>query len=61
MYKYVSIAGSCGNGYSLKSAESVTNQMAAQGMELVQAFQSTTPGCFGSNSALVMVFKQRDS
>ncbi len=59
MYKFVTITGSCGSAYDIDRAERAANDMASNGYDLVQVYQSTTPGCFGANSALVMVFRQR--
>jgi len=56
MYKFVTIAGSCGSPYNLAKAEQTAVSMAQQGFRLAHVFQSTTPGCFGTNNALVMVF-----
>jgi len=58
MYKFVTISGSCGNPYDIGKCESNANQMLQQGYELMQVYQTTTPGCFSTNSVLVMVFKQ---
>jgi hypothetical protein len=60
MYKFVVIKGSCGNPYDINACEQQTNQMAAQGFDLFQVYQSTTTACLGQgNSVLVMIFKRR--
>jgi len=60
MYKFITIeAGCCQSGYSLTKCEDNANQMYKQGYDLVQVYQTSTPGCGTSNSALVMVFKKR--
>jgi hypothetical protein len=59
MYKFITISGSCGGEYDLKKCEDNANKMLQQGYELVQVYQTRTSACLGgSNSALVMVFKQ---
>jgi Domain of unknown function (DUF4177) len=58
MYKFVTVAGSCGSAYDIAKCETNANQMSQQGYELVQVYQTTTAGCFGANSSLVMVFKK---
>jgi hypothetical protein len=59
MYKFITVAGSCGSAYNISECEQHANRMANQGYALVQVYQSSTPSCFGSaNSALVMVFRQ---
>jgi hypothetical protein len=60
MYKFITIQASCGqSGYSIPKCEEAANKMSSQGYELVQVYQTMTPGCGGSNSSLVMVFKRR--
>jgi hypothetical protein len=59
MYKFVTIAGSCGNPYDIGMCEANANKMAEQGFELVQVYQTTSASCMGqSKSILVMVFKR---
>jgi hypothetical protein len=57
MYKFITVTGSCGSPYDVSKCESNANDMLQKGYELVQVYQTTTPGCFSSNSSLVMVFK----
>ena len=58
MYRFVTAEGTCGNPYSLEKCEQNANKMLGEGFELVQVYQTTTPGCGGSKSILVMVFKK---
>lgn len=59
MYKFVVITGQCGqDAYDVTKCEKNANMMLQQGYELVQVYQTTTPGCIKTKSALVMVFKQ---
>jgi hypothetical protein len=59
MYKFGTLSGSCGNPVDLAKAEKLANEMAQQGWILAHVFQSTTRGCLGTNSAIVMIFKQQ--
>jgi hypothetical protein len=59
MYKFVVISGSCGSPYSIAQAEQSANSMAQQGYVLDHVYQSSTTGCFGTSSALVMIFRPR--
>lgn len=59
MYKFVVQQGGCGKPYDVKKAEKSANDMLKQGFELVQVYQSTSSGCTGVKSVLVMVFKQQ--
>lgn len=59
MYKFVVISGSCGNPYDVRQAEQSANSMAQQGYVLDHVYQSSTRGCFGVSSALVMIFRPR--
>lgn len=59
MYKFIVIRGRCGqDAYNIAHCEQNANMMLQQGYELVQVYQTTTPGCIANKSALVMVFKQ---
>jgi hypothetical protein len=60
MYKFITMKGSCGSPYDIGKSEEHANKMAAQGYDLVQVYQTSTSGCFGAQSALVMVFKKRE-
>lgn len=60
MYKFVLIEGSCGNPYDIGKAEQNANNMDKRGYDLVQVYQTSTSGCTGSKSALVMIFEQRE-
>lgn len=60
MYKFAVIEGGCGkNSYDIKKAENTANEMLKHNYELVQVYQTSTAGCGGANSALVMVFKHQ--
>jgi len=61
MYKFVMIQGVCGRPYDVTRSEGQANKMYKQGYDLVQVYQSTTPGCLSAKSVLVMVFKERES
>ena len=62
MYKFIIIeAGCCSSGYSLSKCEENANKMASNGFDLVQVYQTSTPGCGSTNSSLVMVFKKRSA
>lgn len=56
MYNFVSIEGSCGNPYDITKCEQHANRMAQDGFHLVQVYQSTSAGCCGPKSILVMIF-----
>ena len=58
MYKFVVVSGSCGGGYDIGKAEKTANDMAQNGYVLVETYQTTTPGCNGSNSSLVLIFRR---
>ena len=60
MYKFVLIEGSCGNPYNIGKAEQNANDMDKRGYDLVQVYQTSTSGCSGSKSVLVMIFEQRE-
>ncbi|PRH83387.1 hypothetical protein [Arenimonas caeni] len=57
MYKFVTVSGSCGSAYDIGHCERTTNDMQSKGFELVQVYQTSTAGCCGPNSTLVMVFR----
>lgn len=59
MYKFVTMQGACGNPYDIAKCENAANKMSENGYELVQVYQSSTAGCGGAKSILVMVFKAR--
>ncbi len=60
MYKFLTVKGSCGSPYDIGSCEQQANKMLTQDYELLQVYQTTTPGCLGSGqSVLVMVFRQK--
>jgi hypothetical protein len=59
MYKFVVLeSGCCSSGYSIGKAEQTSNKMVQDGYKLIQVYQTTTPGCGTSQSALVMVFQR---
>lgn len=58
MYKFVVTQGSCGSPYNVAACEKQANTMLSQGFELQHVYQSTTTGCTGQNSVLVMVFRK---
>lgn len=60
MYKFiVTQGGCCGNAYDVGKAEANANKMAKEGYDLIQVYQSSTSGCGGAQSVLIMVFKKR--
>jgi hypothetical protein len=60
MYKFiVTQSGCCGGSYDVGKAEANANKMSKEGFDLVQVYQSSTAGCGGAQSVLVMVFKKR--
>jgi hypothetical protein len=59
MYKFVMLQGSCGSPYNVNKAEQTANNMLKEGYELSHVYQSTTSGCGGAQSVLVMVFRKR--
>lgn len=59
MYKFVVIQGSCGNPYEVAKAEQSANSMVQQGYVMDHVYQTTTRGCWGASSSLVMVFRPR--
>jgi hypothetical protein len=60
MYKFVTVEGSCGQPYNTATCERHANRMAEEGYWLVQVYQSSTSGCIGSKSVLVMVFRRNE-
>lgn len=59
MYKFVVVKGSCGQPYDFGACEQQANALQQQGYDLVQVYQTSTPGCSGSGqSVLVMVFRK---
>lgn len=59
MYKFIVSQGGCGTTqYDIGTCEKQANQMAAQGWQLIQVYQSSSPGCGTNKSVLVMVFKR---
>ena len=58
MYKFIVSTGSCGSPYDVGKSEQQANQMAQQGYELVQVYQTSMKGCCSPKSVLVMVFKK---
>ena len=61
MYKFMVIEGSCGQPYNLKRSEDTCNEMAKKGFELVECYQTKTPGCMGQGSKAVLVLIFRSS
>jgi hypothetical protein len=59
VYKFITVQGSCGNPYDIAKCEQHANGMLSQGYELVQVYQTTTAGCTGTQSVLVMIFRHR--
>ena len=63
MYKFMVVKGSCGNPYSTQQSEDMCNQMAQQGYELVQTYQTSMAGGCGGGSArsvLVLIFRRSE-
>ena len=60
MYRFVTIEGSCcEDTYNIGHCEESANKMLRNGFELIQVYQTSTKGCVGSKSILVMVFKSK--
>jgi hypothetical protein len=60
VYRFVTIKGSCcEDAYDIGRCEESANKMEKNGFELVQVYQTSTSGCVGSKSMLVMVFKSK--
>jgi len=58
MYKFVTVEGNCGKPYDVTQCEAHTNKMAGQGFVLIQVYQTSSAGCCGPKSVLVMIFRQ---
>ena len=60
MYKVILIPAACGqSALDTASIEKNANSMAAQGYDLSHIYQTSTSGCVGAKTAVVMVFRQR--
>jgi len=60
MYKVVLVPAACGEKtLDVALIEKNANEMAQQGYDVVQAYQTSSVGCTGGKSACVMIFKQR--
>jgi hypothetical protein len=61
MYKVVLVPASCGQTtLDIGLIEKNANSMQAEGYDLAHVYQTSSAGCIGTKSAVVMVFRQRD-
>lgn len=59
-YKVVLVpAGCCEHALDVRRIEKNANQMAQNGYELVQAYQTSTTTCTGPKTACVLIFRYR--
>ncbi|HMV66363.1 MAG TPA: hypothetical protein PKA64_05900 [Myxococcota bacterium] len=60
MYRVILVPAPCGQQImDVGQIEKNANAMHAEGYDLVQTYQTTTPGCTQSKSAVVMIFRRR--
>ncbi len=61
MYKVVLVPASCGQTtLDIGLIEKNANSMQAEGYDLAHVYPTSSAGCIGPKSAVVMVFRHRD-
>jgi hypothetical protein len=60
MYKVILVPASCGeSALDVSLVEKNANEMADQGYELVQVYETKSAGCTGMKTSCVMVYKRQ--